>query len=160
MSPALDEAKVRYLAELASRLDGAYPGLWEDNLAEFNRVAGTAFSIEDFQGVYGAEEHEDWVRRVLVRNTVRPVLDVTLAELAEIIRRAMVQGSYSDNEAYMAIFDANVPVPGASNLIVYPSDYDPATNTWGGGRPISEYDPTPEQIVVCALASAPGKEPG
>jgi hypothetical protein len=160
MPPALDEARVRHLAELASRLDGAYPGLWEDDLAEFNRVAGTAFSIEDFQGIYGAEEHEDWVRRVLVRNTVRPVPDVTRAELAEIIRRAKAQGSYPDNEAYMAIFDANVPLPGASNLIFYPSDYDPAINTWGEGRPISEYDPTPEQVVEWALASAPGKEPG
>jgi hypothetical protein len=160
MPPALDEAKVRHLAELASRLDGAYPGLWEDDLAEFNRVAGTPFSIEDFQGIYGAEEHEDWVRRVLVSNAVRPVPDVTRAELAEIIRRAMVQDTFPDNEAYMAIFDANVPLPGASNLIFYPSDYDPATNTWGGGRPISEYDPSPEQIVEWALAPAPGNEPG
>jgi hypothetical protein len=85
---------------------------------------------------------------------------VTRAELAEIIRRAMMSDIYPDNEAYMAIFEANVPLPGASNLIFYPSDYDPATNTWGGGRPISEYDPTAEQIVEWALASAPGKEPG
>ena len=164
MPPALDEARVRHLAELASRLDspldGADPGLWEDDVAEFNRVAETAFSIEDFQGIYGAEEHEDWVRRVLIRNTVRPVPDVTRAELAEIIRRAMPQSSDPDYEAYMAIFDANVPLPGASNLTFYPSDYDPATNTWGGGRPINEYDPTPEQIVEWALAAAPAKEPG
>jgi hypothetical protein len=158
--PALDEATVLHLAELASRLDGADPGLWEDDLAEFNRVAETAFSVEDFQGIYGAEEHEDWVRRVLIRNTVRPVPDVTRAELAEIIKRAMPTSGYPDYEAYMAIFDANVPLPGASNLIFYPSDYDPATNTWGRGRPINEYDPTPEQIVEWALASAPGKEPG
>ena len=51
----------------------------------------------------------------------------------------------------MAVFDANVPLDGASNLIFYPPDYDTDTNTWGG-RPINEYDPTPEQIVEWALA--------
>jgi hypothetical protein len=152
MPPALGEAKVRRLAELASGLDGANPGLWEEDLAEFNRVAGTALPIEDFQGIYGAEEHEAWVRRVLVRQAVRPVADVTRSDLVEIIRRAMPQNGYADHEAYMAVFDANVPLPGASNLIFYPMDYDPATNTWGGGRQMGEYDPTPEQIGEWALA--------
>ena len=43
-------------------------------------------------------------------------------------------------------------MPHASELIYFPSDYDPATNTWGGGRPMGEYDPTPEEIVRVALA--------
>jgi hypothetical protein len=51
----------------------------------------------------------------------------------------------------MAIFDANVPMNRASNLLFYPPDYDAGTNTWGSGRPIGEYDPTPEQIVEWAL---------
>ena len=64
----------------------------------------------------------------------------------------MPQNDYFDqHEAYLAGFDANVPLEGASNLIFYPPDYDPATNTWGGGRPMGEYDPTPEQIVEWAL---------
>ena len=63
----------------------------------------------------------------------------------------MPQSHYPDYEAYMAIFDANVPLANASNLIFYPLDYDAHTNTWGGGRPIREYDPTPEQIVEWAL---------
>lgn len=56
MPPALDAAKVRHLARLASRLDGANPGLWEEDLTEFDRVTGTALPIEHFQGIYGAEE--------------------------------------------------------------------------------------------------------
>lgn len=56
-----------------------------------------------------------------------------------------------DWEAYMAIFDVNVPMQGASNLIFYPHDYDMHSNTWGGGRPINEYNPTPEEIVELAL---------
>ena len=59
MPPALDEALVARLARLAARLDGAHPGLWEDDLAEFNRLAGTALPFEEFQGIYGGEDHKD-----------------------------------------------------------------------------------------------------
>ena len=156
MPPLLDEAKVSRLAELAADIDGAGPGQWEDILPEFNRIAGTTFAFEEFQGIYGAEEHDTWVRRILVGQCVRPVPDVTRAELVEIIRRAMPQSGDPAYEAYMAIFDANVPRPKASNLIFYPPDYDPATNTWGGGRQMGEYDPTPEQIVDWALADKGG----
>jgi hypothetical protein len=158
MPPALDEAEVLQLARLAARIDGANIGQVEDELAEFNRIAGTAFAFADFQGIYGGQEHERWVRSVLVRQRVRPVPEVTRAELVEVVRRAMPQNGDPEYEAYMAIFDANVPMPGASNLIFYPPDYDAATDTWGGGRPIGEYDPTPEQVVEWALATDRDKD--
>ena len=156
MPPLLDEVKVSRLAELAAEIDGAGPGQWEDILAEFNRIAGTTFALEDFQGIYGAEEHDTWVRRILVGQCVRPVPDVTRAELVEIVRRAMPQSGDPAYEAYMAIFDANVPRRKTSNLIFYPPDYDAATNTWGGARQMGEYDPTPEQIVDWAMADKVG----
>jgi hypothetical protein len=157
MPPVLDEAKVRRLAKLASKLNGAKPGgtdpsVWGADLAKFNRLAGTQFRIEDFQGIYGGLEHDTWVRRVLIGKAVRPVADITHEELAEVVRRAMPgDGDLDECDAYMAIFDANVPLEGASNLIFYPLDYDASTNTWGDGRPIGEYDPSPEQIVEWAL---------
>lgn len=152
MPPVLDEAKVGRLADLAAEIDGARPGEWEDKLVEFNGLAGTACTFLDFQGISGDEEHDAWVRRVLVRRSVRRVSDITRAELVEIVRRATPQAGDPGYEAYMAIFDANVRMPRASNLIFYPPDYDAATNTWGGGRQMGEYDPTPEQIVDWALA--------
>ena len=75
MPPALDEAKVARLVELAAALDGARPGQWEGDFAEFNRLAGAAIPIEEFQGIYGGEDYEDWVRRVLYHEwhqTCRP----------------------------------------------------------------------------------------
>ena len=74
------------------------------------------------------------------------------------VRRAMTTENNVDAESYMVILDANVPRDGASNLIHYPPDYDPRTNTWGGGRPMGEYAPTPEQIVEWALAPDPGEQ--
>ena len=154
LPPQLDEAQVARLAVLADEIDDAHPAHWQQTdaaLAEFNRLAQTELSFDDFQGIYGAEKHETWVRRLLNRRIIRPTPDVTRDELVEVIRRAMPQHGDPDYEAYMAIFDANVPMAKASNMIFYPCDYDDHTNTWGGGRPMSEYDPTPEQIVEWAL---------
>jgi hypothetical protein len=39
-----------------------------------------------------------------------------------VVCRAIPQNGYADYEAYMAIIDASVPLPGASNLIFYPLD--------------------------------------
>jgi hypothetical protein len=153
MPPTLDEQLVARLAELAAHLDGDPD---EDKRAEFNRLAGTDIPMAEFQGIYGGEDHEDYVRRVLYHRQIQPAAGVTRAELAEVVRRAMPQNGFSDrHEAYMAIFDANVPLEGASNLIFYPPDYYPRTDTWGGGRPMAEYDPTPEQVVEWALAPGP-----
>jgi hypothetical protein len=156
LPPKLDEGLIARLADLAAEIDGARPGEWEDCLAEFNRLAGTAVPFEHFQGISGAEYHADWVRRLLHREQTNPAADVTRDELVEIVRRAMPQNGYPDYEAYMVVFDANVPRPKASNLIFYPPDYDDATNTWGGGRMMGEYDPTPQQIVDWAFVTGAG----
>jgi hypothetical protein len=61
-------------------------------------------------------------------------------------------GDIETADRYREIFDANVKMPHASNLIYYPLDFDEETNTWNSGRPIGDYDPTPEEIVDQALA--------
>jgi hypothetical protein len=83
---------------------------------------------------------------------------VTREELVEVARWAMSrpQGD-PDFEYYFEIFDANVGVPGAWNLIYYCSDYDTETNTWGGGRQMGEYNPTPEEIVEQAMTMCENK---
>lgn len=157
MPPVLDEVLVARLAQLAAAIDGARPGEWEDELLEFNRLAGTDIPFAHFQGIYGGEDHADWVRRVLNRERVRPVSGVTREELVEVVRRCLPQSGYWDQrDAWMAILDANVPRPRASNLLFYPPDYDESTNTWGGGRRMGEYNPTPDQIVDWALGFEQG----
>ncbi len=51
-----------------------------------------------------------------------------------------------DFEAYETILDVNTGGRG-SQLMFEPPDLDLATNTWGNGRPLGEYDPSPQQIV-------------
>lgn len=89
MPPVLDDAEVARLAALAAHLDGAPPERSAGALAEFNRLAGTVLPWQEFQGIHGAEDHADWVRRVLYRERIEPAADVTRAELVEVVRRAM-----------------------------------------------------------------------
>src|SRR5689334_12077619 len=86
MPPTLDDALVGRPAKLAARLDGDPD---EDLRAEFNRLAGTDIPMAEFQGIYGGEDHVDYVRRVLYYRLIKPAPGVTRAELAEVVRRAM-----------------------------------------------------------------------
>jgi len=122
--------------------------------AEFNALAGTELPVSFFQGVYGSENDANFVRRVLHKQRIGPVRDVSREELVEVVRRAMKPDRAGLHEAYMAVFDCNVPRPHASNLIFYPADYDYSSNTWGGGKQLRDYDPSPEQIVDWALDTA------
>lgn len=145
MPPVLDGAEVDRLSALAAHLDGAPPERSADALAEFNRLAGTDLAWQDFQGVHNAEEHEAWVRRVLYRGRIRPAADVTRAELVEVVRRAMSIDEYpDDHEAYMAVFDANVPMSGASDMIFWPPEHHPPS--------VGAYSTAPERIVGWALS--------
>lgn len=56
------------------------------------------------------------------------------------------QNGFEDYEAYERILDVNTDGEGV-RLMEEPPEFDPATNTWGNGRPLSEFDPTPEQIL-------------
>ncbi|QDT63205.1 hypothetical protein [Calycomorphotria hydatis] len=142
LPPKLDEEVVVRLVELAVKIDGAAPELVDKELKAFNQLAQTSIPFVDFQGIYGAEEHEDWVRRILLEQRVKPVPSITYEELIEIAER-MLNTQGTEQESYMAIFDVNVPVPSASNLMFYPpSNYD---------GDISEYEPTAQQLVHWAM---------
>lgn len=154
--PSLDEELVERLAALADAIDGAQTGDAREIVAEFNRVAGTSLDHADFQGIYGAERHSSWVRRLLWKQRIVRVSDVTRAELVEVVRRAMPGStSGSEQEAYMAIFDANVDVQGASLWIFYPpeAEDDVGHSASVGVVDLSKYEPTAEQIVDWALST-------
>lgn len=145
LPPLLDESLVKHLAEIADKLDGAATGEWDEWLSEFNRLAETEIPIEDFQGIYGGECHVDWVRRLLFEKLIRPAQNVTRDELIEVTRRAKPQNGDPDFEAYERTLDVNTGGRG-SQLMFEPPDLDPSTNTWGNGRLLSEYDPSPHWL--------------
>jgi hypothetical protein len=77
------------------------------------------------------EEHETWLRRLLIGRAVRPIANVARPELIEVVRRAIPQNGYADFEGRLALFDANVPLPLAirySRPLVPPSDLSHTAN--------------------------------
>ena len=120
MPPALDEDLVAHLANLAAEIDGARPGQWEDDLAEFNRLAGTAIPYEQFQGISGAEDHADWVRRLLYRQSVAPVPDLSREEMVEIVSRVQSLPP-PHRDFYLESFEVNCNHPSRSDLIFWPN---------------------------------------
>lgn len=140
MPPTLDTALVAYLADLADDLDGAAPGQWEDSLAEFNRLAGTDIPFEEFQGIYGGDGHEDYVRRVLFRRHLAPDPALTLEEMAEIVLRVMACAESHD--FYLELFLVNCKHPSGTDLIFWP-DLVPELP--------QDREPTPQEIAELAL---------
>jgi hypothetical protein len=138
--PALDESLVARLAELVSAIDGAPPGAWEDHLAEFNRLAGTSIPFEELQGIYGAEEYADYVRRVLYGRRVAPDPAITKTELTEIVSRVLSGGEHRD--FYMELFEVNCKHPSGSDLIYWP-DLVPELP--------QDREPTAEEIAELAM---------
>jgi hypothetical protein len=150
MPPVLDEAMVARLARLAARIDGAHPGQWEDELAEFNREAGTTLAFGDFQGIYGGQEHDTWVRNILGQKWVRRLPDIHRTELVELARRVMTSdGKEHEMYFWLEMLEVNIPDPQISALFSWPGEF------FGDGDDSREL--TPEQAIDIALARARGK---
>ncbi len=149
MPPRLDEAKIARLAKLAAQIDGANPGQWEDQLAEFNREAGTTFAFKDFQGIYGGQEHETWVRNVLSAPFQKRLPDITRPELVELVRRVnLAEGQEHEIYFWLKMLEQNLPDPRVSDLIFWPGEY------FGDGDNSRKF--TPEQLVDIALSKKEG----
>jgi hypothetical protein len=142
--PALDEEPFTRLAELADHLDGAGPGEGDDELAEFNRLAGTALALADFQDISSAEDPEDFVRRVLFRQAIRPDPTLTREEMTEIVSRATAVTD--DSDFYLELFLANCKHPSGTDLIYWPNLVPELPQ---------DRDPTPEEITDLALRGRP-----
>ena len=139
--PTLDDALVAHLAKLADRIDGARPGEWDKDVAEFNRLAGTDFPPAHFQGVYGGGTHADFVRRVFTRRTLAPDPRLTLVEMTEVVSRIFAGGR--DIDFYVALFAVSCRHPSGTNLIFWPDGIP--------GLPVDR-DPTADEVARLASA--------
>jgi hypothetical protein len=140
MPPTLDKVLIDRLSRLAARLDGAQPGQWEEDLTEFNQLAGMDVPREDFQGIYKAEDHQDWVRRLIYRRSLKPSPELTRAEMVEIVSRVLA--SRDDRDFYLELFLVNCKHPSRSDLIFWPD----LVSELPQGR-----EPTAEEIAELAM---------
>jgi hypothetical protein len=122
--PALEETKVNRLAELAASIDGARPGEWEEELAEFNELAGTSFEFSELQGIYGGMEHDTWVRNILCMAVAERPLELTDGELLELISRLCSGPPHAEHEMFfwIKLLETNLDSR-ISDLIYWPGEY-------------------------------------
>ena len=143
--PPLDEQLVARLARLASEIDGAGPGEWEEKVEEFRRLSGVEVPFEHFQGIYGGEEHEEWVRRLLLAQRRSSVPELTRDDLIALFER-ICSRQYADSELsfLLAQLEHNLGDPLISDLIFWPGEY------FGDGNNSREM--TAEEMADAALA--------
>ncbi|MEM9694436.1 MAG: hypothetical protein AAGA56_17925 [Myxococcota bacterium] len=122
--PDLDEALVTRLAERASQLDGGDESEDAPLLEEFNRLAGTSRKFADFQGIYGAEDHADYVRRVLTIQLTDAQPELTRDDLVAMFAKLLANVTDDAYITYVATTiektfgDAQV-----SDLVFWPGEY-------------------------------------
>ena len=77
----------------------------------------------------------------------KKVADLSRAELVDIVHRIKAAQAESEQQYYMALFDAQVTLPAASLLLFHP----PAKSR----VPPNRWNPTPQEVVDLALAHTP-----
>lgn len=112
--PEIDSNLLEHLTELAEEIDGGYFEDCQSKVAEFNQLSGANLQFMDFQGIYGAMEHKDFVLGLLRRAAIIPQANITRDELIEITKRALL-----GDEAYLDILELNVSYPMVSDLIYW-----------------------------------------
>lgn len=152
--PPLDEDLVARLANLAAEIDGAGPGEADEHLQEFNALAGTSLKADVFQGIYGGEEHDVWVRRLLLTALAPAVDDLTRDDLIAAFARINAWGERSEAERdyLVATLAKSLKDPQISDLVAWPEEY------FGDG--IERADLTPEEMADAALAKRDSRRNG
>ena len=122
--PELDEDLVQRLATIAARLDGGDEISDASLLDEFNQLAGTDIPFLEFQGIYGAEEHIDCVRRVLTDRATEASPDLRREGLIEMF--AKVLDDPCDDPYLQYVFTTIKKTFGdmqISDLVFWPGEY-------------------------------------
>ena len=142
--PKLDKDLVQRLATLAERLDGGDEVADASLLDEFNQLAGTDIPFSEFQGIYGAEEHIEYVRRVLTDRATEATPDLSREGLIEMFAKVLADPC---DDAYLQyVFTTIRKTFGdvqVSDLVFWPGEY------FGDGN--NQRELTPELMADAVL---------
>jgi len=122
--PKLDEDLVQCLAKMAERLDGGNEVTDAPLLDEFNRLACTEISFSELQGIYGEEDHIDYVRRVLTDLATEVSPNLSREELIQMFEKVIADPC---DDAYLQyVFTTIRKTLGdtqISDLVFWPGEY-------------------------------------
>jgi hypothetical protein len=122
--PELDEDLVQRLATIAARLDGGDELADAPLLDEFNQLAGTDLPFSEFQGIYGAEEYVDFVRRLLTDRATGASPDLDRESLVAMFAKVLADPC---DDAYVQYVFATIKKTYGdtqiSDLVFWPGEY-------------------------------------
>ncbi len=122
--PRRDDDLLQRLAEIADRLDGGDEATDTYLLEEFNRLAGTNIPFSEFQGVYGGEDHIDYVRRVLTERATEASPNLNREGLIEMFKKVLADPC---DDAYLQFVFTTIEKTFGdtqiSDLVFWPSEY-------------------------------------
>jgi hypothetical protein len=147
--PDIDPKLVAALAGLASQLDGGARSSDQDLVDRFNALAGTTLTFADFQGIYGAEEHETFVERVLTERATAADPTLDRAGLIALISSVLADPTNDRQLAYAeAVVRKTFGVTDFTNAIFWPDAF------FGHDDPTRDHPP--EEIADAILLRAQG----
>lgn len=122
--PKLDDDLVQHLAQIAARLDGGDEVADAALLDEFIRSAGTNIPFYEFQGIYGAEDHVDYVRRVLTDRTTEASPDLDREGLIAMFAKVLADPCDDTYLQYVfATIEKTFGDSQISDLVFWPGEY-------------------------------------
>lgn len=120
----LDESLVAQLAELASSIDGGRKDEMQEAVQTFNKMSGSQLVFSDFQGIYGAEEHDEFVRRLLLQNQAKASPELSIDELTQLFQDVLDNPSNEQRVSQViALIKKTWPDSNPSDLIFWPGEY-------------------------------------
>lgn len=147
MPPHLCETRVARLADLAAEIAGADQDRTSCQLAEFNREAMTHLTFLDFQGIYGTQDHDTWVRQILAGPYERRLKGISQSELIEMARGVMDADSREHaTDFWLQMLALNIPDARISELFFWPGEFC--------GDADNARELTPEKIIETALKNS------
>ncbi|MAE62403.1 MAG: hypothetical protein CMJ49_13735 [Planctomycetaceae bacterium] len=145
VQPEFDEGLVQRLADIADHLDGGDEVADAPLLEEFNKLAGADVPFSEFQGLYGAEDHVDYVRRLLTRTATDASPDLGREGLVEMFARVLADpGDDAYLEYVFTTVEKTFGDDQVSDLVFWPGEY------FGDGNDQREL--TPETMADAVLA--------
>ena len=122
--PSLDESMVQRLASIASEIDGCHESIADELVQEFNSLAGTDIPYAEFQGIYGGERHENYVRRVLMRQRSKAVPTLDREQLVEMFKRVLENpGDDAYPEFVFGTIEKTLGDDEVYDLVYFPGEY-------------------------------------
>jgi hypothetical protein len=143
--PPITDKEMAWYTELCRRIENRRHS--DDDLAAWNRRAGTEYEEAEFRSYYGSMEIDDFVA-IMLMGVPKLVPDLTYAELRDVLE-AQLSATLSEAEVsyYLRWLEVNLPNADISDLLYWPDQ-------WFRDETMLHVELSHDQILAYAMAKS------